>query len=157
MSRSRPWSGFALICSGLLAALPVFAGSPELSSVDSANFAERVTLKTWLAYVVTGDAGVDSVSRAGLEGLARVLNRRTAVEAGGVAAVNIETDELAFFPLLYWAVSAAAPPLSEAARQRVNDYLRQGGTILYDTRNPGGGLYDTRNPGGGLYDTRNPG
>ena len=123
--RSRA-PGPLLLAAALLLAAPAAAGD--------ADFAERATARTWLAYVVTGDPAVDQVSRAGLEGLAQVLVRRTAIDTGGVAAVALETDELAFFPLLYWPVSAAQPALSEAARHRVNDYLHHGGTILFDSR-----------------------
>ena len=64
-----------------------------------------------LAYVRTGNREVDAVSRAGLIGLTATLNRRTAVETAEPLAVDIESDELIFFPLLYWPVTAeqAAP------------------------------------------------
>jgi hypothetical protein len=110
---------------------------PAWAAADD-EAAGRATAKTWLAYVVTGDAGLDQTSRAGLEGLSRVLIRRTSVDVGGVAAVSPETDELAFFPLLYWPVPAAPVGLSEAARRRINDYLHHGGTILFDSRDDQG-------------------
>ena len=57
-------------------------GSVDGSGVVS-EAAERASARTWLAYVMTGDVGVDRVTRGGLEGLARALNRRTAVDTGG--------------------------------------------------------------------------
>ncbi len=95
------------------------------------------TLETRLAYVTTGDAAIDEISRAGLDGLGRVLRRRTAVEPGDPMAVDVETDELAFYPLLYWAISPRQRLLSERATERLNQYLRSGGTILFDTRERG--------------------
>ena len=95
------------------------------------------TLETRLAYVITGDRQVDGISQAGLAGLTRVLRRRTAVEPGEPLGVDIETDELAFFPLLYWAVSTRQRPPSDRALERLNQYLRSGGTILFDTRERG--------------------
>ena len=95
------------------------------------------TLETRLAYVETGDRSLDSVSNAGLRGLSRVLRRRTAVEPGDPIGVNVERDELAFFPLLYWSVSPTQPRLSDKAIDKLNDYLRTGGTILFDTRERG--------------------
>jgi hypothetical protein len=86
---------------------------------------------------MTGDQQVDDVSRAGLIGLGRILRQRTAIEPAEPIAVNIETDELAFFPLLYWAVSPRQRPLSDRATGRLNDFLRTGGTILFDTRERG--------------------
>jgi len=96
------------------------------------------TLETRLAYVITGDQSVDDVTRAGLIGLTRILRQRTAVEPAEPIAVNIETDELAFFPMLYWAVSPRQRPLTERATGKLNDFLRTGGTILFDTRERGG-------------------
>jgi hypothetical protein len=95
------------------------------------------TLETRLAYVTTGDARIDEISRAGLAGLSRMLRRRTAVEPGEPMAVDIETDELAFFPLFYWAVSPTQRLLSDRAIEKLNQYLRTGGTILFDTRERG--------------------
>ncbi|WP_207456051.1 DUF4159 domain-containing protein [Azospirillum sp. SYSU D00513] len=125
----------------LLAAssLAAFAVPSRPALADDARAVE-VTAETYLAYVQTGDATVDNLSRAGLEGLVDVLTRRTAVEAAGARAVNLETDELAFFPLLYWPVSQGQAALSDQARGRVNDYLRNGGTILFDTRDRGTGM-----------------
>ena len=42
----------------------------------------KATLQTHLAYVITGDAAVDEVSKAGLQGLTLFLAQRTALEAG---------------------------------------------------------------------------
>ncbi len=94
-----------------------------------------------LAYVETGIPEIDEVSRAGLQGLSIVLTQRTSVEPGEPVGVDPNTDELAFFPLIYWpVVPEAAPPTAEGT-QRLNDYLRFGGVILFDTRDaaPGSG------------------
>ena len=42
----------------------------------------KATLETHLAYIVTGDAEVDGISKAGLQGLTLFLAQRTALEAG---------------------------------------------------------------------------
>jgi hypothetical protein len=93
-----------------------------------------VTSETRLAYVVTGLADVDDVSRAGLEGLSLVLNRRTAVEAGEPRAVDLAIDDLDLFPLLYWPIPPGHPQLGPGVPERLDAYLRQGGMILFDTR-----------------------
>ena len=48
--------------------------------------------------------------------------------------IDIDKDELIFFPLLYWPVTASEPPPSPQAVARINRYLETGGTILFDTR-----------------------
>ena len=87
-----------------------------------------------LAYVTSGDAAVDAVSEAGLRGLGDQLWNRTAVEPLAPMAVDIETDELGFFPFLYWPIVAGAPLPSAQATAKLNRFLRTGGMILFDTR-----------------------
>ena len=96
------------------------------------------TLTTRLAYVTTGDQALDDITLAGLRGLSDVLRRRTAIEPGEPLAIDIEADELAFLPLLYWAVSPRQKLLSEKARGKLNQFFRTGGTVLFDTRERGG-------------------
>src|SRR4051812_422023 len=131
----RRWGGrgaataaaVALLATGFVPAWPDGAWASD-------DFAIKASGETYLAYVVTGDRSLDDTTKAGLEGLSEVLNRRTAVESAGALAVDVEHDELAFFPLIYWAISPSQPDLSDAARGRLNTFLRNGGTILFDTR-----------------------
>jgi hypothetical protein len=106
---------------------------PAATHADDA-FAVQATAKFRLAYVRTGDDTVDATSRAGLVGLSDALDRRTAVEPGNPIGVDIEADELVFFPLLYWPVTVGESPPSPQAVGKINRYLETGGTILFDTR-----------------------
>jgi len=115
------------------------------------EFAEKATVETHLAYVITGDPEVDAVSKAGLEGLTLFLAQRTALEPGEPIGLDIARDELAFFPMIYWPVAPNAQKPSPEALARIDAYMKQGGTVLFDTRDavmappgPGG---ETRSPG----------
>jgi hypothetical protein len=105
----------------------------------------RATQQTRLAYVITGDAETDNISRAGLEGLTAFLASRTALEPGTPMGVNVASDELSFFPILYWPIVPGTPKPAPAVLARIEAYMKQGGTILFDTRdalaitNPRGG------------------
>lgn len=88
----------------------------------------------YLAYIKTGEPGVDSISRKGLENLARTLAGRTSAEPEGVAEVDIEKDSLAFFPWIYWPVTQAQASPGAAALQKIQAYLDHGGTVLFDLR-----------------------
>jgi hypothetical protein len=96
-------------------------------------------LVTRLAYMATGDAQVDGISRAGLLGLSDYVNRRTNAALGEPAAVTPGETELTFYPLLYWPIVPGAPALSGAAVTALNDFMAHGGIILIDTRNGGSG------------------
>ena len=98
------------------------------------DFASKAALHTRLAYVVTGDAEIDRTSEEGLAGLSKVLRARTALEPADPMGIDIEKDELAFFPLLYWPVREDASPLSDATLAKVDAFMKQGGLIIFDTR-----------------------
>ncbi len=108
-------------------------------AVASDELALQATLDTRLAYVRTGDPRVDQASEAGLAGLSHILAARTSVEPAPPLGIDIETAELAFFPLLYWPVLPDQPLLSDEARERVSAYMERGGTILFDTRDQDAG------------------
>ena len=95
---------------------------------------EKAALDTHLAYVKTGLADVDSVSQAGLTGLSYMLRARTSYEPPDPMGVDPERDDLSLYPLLYWPMDPRAKSLSPKALSRVADYMRNGGTILFDTR-----------------------
>ena len=139
----------AAIVIGIVLAL----APPRLGLADSAadDFAVRATESTHLAYVITGNAEVDAISKSGLQSLTVFLAQRTALEAGEPIGLDISRDELAFFPLIYWPIAPGAPKPSPETLARIDTYMKQGGTILFDTRDaveappgPGG---ETKTPG----------
>lgn len=101
---------------------------------ENDNFAVRATSELVLAHVLTGDKKLDEIANAGLMGLSDTLFFRTSVEPAPPMGVNLETDELAFFPMLYWPITPDQPTPSAAAYDKLNEYLRSGGLILFDTR-----------------------
>ncbi len=121
------------LAAGLVLGLVVLHAPPSQAQTPD-EMAIAATEGVILAYVKTGDAQVDRVSAAGLQGLSEQLYNRTAVEPLAPIGVDIETDELAFFPFLYWPVTADAAVPSAAAYAKLNRFLRTGVLILFDTR-----------------------
>ncbi len=135
----RPWRpGHAMAAAlSAMAVTALLASTPGALADDSRpGDAEAIAAisTTRLAYVVTGDSGVDAVSRAGLEGLRRFLVEKTALEPGEPAGVDIAKDELAFYPMIYWPIDPAAAMPTQEAMARIDEYMKQGGTVLFDTR-----------------------
>jgi Domain of unknown function (DUF4159)/Aerotolerance regulator N-terminal len=118
---------------------------------QSPTNAPQSALETKLAYVITGNAEVDSISKAGLSGLTLFLAQRTALEPGDPIGLDITRDELVFYPLIYWPIVPGAPRPSDAALKRIDAYMKDGGTVLFDTRDavvaPAGQGGETRSPG----------
>jgi hypothetical protein len=123
----------ALRVGATAAALMLLLGSPVRAE------GPNPALETRLAYVQTGDDQLDAISRAGLIGLSEYVNHRTAAELAEPAAVIPGQDDLSFYPLIYWPVSADSSPPSGASIAAMNDYMAHGGIILIDTRNGGSG------------------
>ncbi len=101
-----------------------------------------------LAHVLTGNDRVDSITAAGLKGLSDVLFYRTSVEPAAPISVDLEQDELAFYPLLYWPITEDQPRPSDEAYAKLNTYLRSGGLILFDTRDADIAGFGTASPNG---------
>lgn len=130
--RTAGTTAAVLLCLGALMVQPDLARADDAKPGD-VEAVEAIS-KTRIAYVLTGESSVDAISRAGITGLTRFLVEKTALEPGEPAGVDIAKDELAFYPLIYWPIDPAAAMPSEAAIARVDAYMKQGGTVLFDTR-----------------------
>lgn len=122
--------------------------NPLEAKAQDDGFAIAATSEVVLGYVITGDARTDEISYAGLRGLTRTLFNRTSIEPAAPIGLNIETDELAFFPFLYWPITADQPLPSRDAYAKLNRYLRSGGMILFDTRDADTARFGSSSPEG---------
>ncbi len=128
-------AGGLLLLLSLSGLTPVVAApARQIERHDSDAFQMKMSLETRLAFVRTGHPDIDRISFLGLRALTRTIARRTALEPAEPVGVNIRTDELAFFPLLYWPVPLNPQHLDSATLARINAYMKQGGMILFDTR-----------------------
>jgi hypothetical protein len=132
----------------LLGALVLPQGADAQGLTIEEELALLATSEATLAYVLTGDLDVDDTSRAGLQGLSTTLFQRTSVEPAPPIGVDLELDELAFFPMIYWPITPDQEIPSAAAYRRLNDYLRGGGMIVFDTRDAHVGRFGSGTPEG---------
>ncbi|MEM9584708.1 MAG: DUF4159 domain-containing protein [Pseudomonadota bacterium] len=131
----------------LALSLPQMADA-QTSAEPNDELALLATAEVVLAYVKTGDARLDRTSREGLQGLSYSLFRRTSVEPAAPIEIDLETDELSFYPLLYWPITESQPTPSSAAYAKLNRYLRTGGMIVFDTRDGNIGGFGSSTPMG---------
>src|SRR3954447_26051000 len=123
----------AAVLLALILSATSIAPSPTRAQGDD-DFAIKSVSQTRLAYVVTGNADVDSIVKAGMAGLTLFLAQRTALEAGDPVGIDPARDELAFFPLIYWPIVPGTPKPPQDAINRIDAYMKQGGTVIFDTR-----------------------
>ncbi|MES1150581.1 MAG: DUF4159 domain-containing protein, partial [Dongia sp.] len=119
----------AVVLAVMLSAAPGARAQPQ----ESDEQIIAATQAAHLAYVRTGAPEVDATSRAGLKGLTEVLLQRTSADVGDPVPVDLETDDITFYPLLYWPISGSQRQPSPAAIDRLNKYLAGGGLIFFDT------------------------
>jgi Domain of unknown function (DUF4159)/Aerotolerance regulator N-terminal len=124
----------AMFAVAILGGIAFVTPAPARADQAADEFAMRAVSQTRLAYVVTGNADVDSIVKAGMTGLTLYLAQRTALEAGDPIGVDPAHDELAFFPLIYWPIVPGAPKPPQEAINKIDAYMKQGGTVIFDTR-----------------------
>ena len=123
----RPDGSYRAIPSPSTRVVPLPAGKASEKEIEAA-------LMMRFGYVETGDRALNERTRAGLRGLSNILNMRTSVEPAEPHALNLETDALELYPLIFFVVPENAAPLSDRAVKRLNAYLRAGGALVIDTR-----------------------
>lgn len=121
---------------------------PAFAQQSDNSFALASTGELVLAHVLTGDAKLDEIALAGLQGLSDVLFMRTSIEPSLPVGVDLERDELSFFPLLYWPVTPDQPIPSDEAYAKLNSYMRSGGLVLFDTRDSDISHFGAASPNG---------
>ena len=143
LGRPRAMGAAAVVLA--LVTLPL---AQPASAQSSAADDVLATAEVVLAYVLTGDERIDDISDAGLRGLSDTLFFRTSVEPANPIGVDLERDELAFFPILYWPITPDQPTPSAEAYARLNTYLRSGGMIVFDTRDADIARFGSASPNG---------
>jgi len=126
--------GLRRVAAGLLLGLGALVSPDPAAAQAGDDAAMRGSLELRLAHIVTGDAQVDRTARGGMLGLTNILARRTSIEAGEPVSLDIERDEILFYPFLYWPMAPTQLQLSNAAVTKLGHFMRTGGTILFDTR-----------------------
>ena len=123
----------AAACLLLLAAASPSCAADEAALAASANI-------TRLGYIRSGIADIDDVTQAGLKTLSRVLRERTSIRLEEPAALDLTKDELVFYPVIYWPIDPKMTPPAADGLTKAESYIKNGGTILFDTRDRGDGF-----------------
>ncbi|MDB5492262.1 MAG: hypothetical protein JWO78_2111 [Micavibrio sp.] len=129
---------------GIAAAQPATDAAPAAGTFSTYTRANsgQYAARPHLAYVRTGNQAVDNTARAGLMALHEKLRDLTTIDIAGVVEIDIERDDIALFPMIYWPVGENAPTLSAAAQKKVQAYIQMSPAhlIVFDLNNMGKGL-----------------
>jgi Domain of unknown function (DUF4159)/Aerotolerance regulator N-terminal len=122
----------------LLFALIVTPNAIQKSLAQSTDeFAMQATLETRLAYIKTGNSELDRISMQGLRGLSEKLDDRTSVTLGDPLGIDIKSDDLVFFPIIYWPIDENASEIDDETAAKMTGYMKNGGTFFFDLRENG--------------------
>ncbi|MDZ7823808.1 MAG: DUF4159 domain-containing protein [Ahrensia sp.] len=117
--------------------------APQVSQAQDIKAGDEALIesleKTRLGYVLTGISSTDEITKAGLSGISRFIATRTAFEPNEPIGLDIAQDELSLYPLIYFPIDANADMPSDVAIARLDAYMQNGGTVLFDTRDEIGG------------------
>lgn len=115
----------------LLLAVTVALAAPAQAA--SSGPVPPAALQTSLAYVLTGNAAIDTLSREGLSSLSDFVTSRSAAILGDPTGVTPGQDDLSLYPLLYWPVLPGSAPLAAGAIAALNQFMAGGGILVIDT------------------------
>lgn len=118
-----------IVCLGL-----TLHGNDATASQGKKDSPAYLSSHAVLAYVITGDSQIDTLSRFGLEALVRETQRRTIADVDSVKGIDIEQDILSFYPFIYWPLTNTQSPISKETAHKINNYVSRGGTVFFDTR-----------------------
>jgi hypothetical protein len=88
--------------------------------------------------VVTGNSQIDETSKAGLAAVSRAMANRTSFEPAPPVGLAPGKDELVFYSLIYWPVTVDQPLPDVAALRAIDQFMKNGGTVIFDTRDASG-------------------
>ncbi|WP_336279464.1 DUF4159 domain-containing protein [Bartonella sp. CB175] len=130
-------SNMLLFFSFIMGFITLFLYVPTIYAQNKKNYDETIVQAagaTHLAYVITNNHEIDTASKSGLEALSQFIAERTMLSPGSVVALNLDKDELAFYPLIYWPIDANSPLPTQKSIEKINHFMKHGGTVLFDTR-----------------------
>ncbi len=130
--KARHMTASLLVFAALGLSVPDCVRAAEAPALNARDL--DAVLHTHLAYVMTGDAQVDEASKLGLAALSRAIAARTSLNPGEPNGVDPARDELSFYPIIYWPIVTGRPQPPAQAVTRLSNFMKQGGTVLFDTR-----------------------
>ncbi len=144
--------GTAALAFALTAGMPAQTGAQDMNGVVASDV--DLATRPWMAYIRTGNAGLDGLTEAGMFGLGKQLYhrsmvQRTVVHADGDGAESstaqimpygIELDEaltyddLSYHRIIFWAIDPGQEQPSAETIRVLNEFLEKGGTLFFDVR-----------------------
>ena len=66
--------------------------------------------------------------------LTKIMRERTSIEASPPRGIDINKDDIVFYPLLYWPIINDSYSFTGEIISKIQNYMKNGGLIIFDTR-----------------------
>jgi hypothetical protein len=94
--------------------------------------AQSAALQTTLAYIPGPDAAANRITADGLATISAEVSTHTSASLAAPEAVSPGTDDLAFYPLIYWLITPDTAAPSPAGCAALTAYMAHGGLLVID-------------------------
>ena len=101
-------------------------------TISNSLCAKEYLNNTYLAYIKIQDSRINSISENGLTTIKNLLNARTSVTPEGVVGLDINNDELYYYPFLYWPLTKDVQKIDQLVINKIKNYIHNGGIIFFD-------------------------
>ncbi len=103
--------------------------------VQSADEVINKVNTTKLAYVKTGNKVIDEISKNGILSISEYITSKTSVILGFPDEINLDEDDIFFYPILYFPFINSKKTVSEKKIRKIQNFINNGGILIFDCKN----------------------
>ena len=90
--------------------------------------------QTKLAYIQTGVEEIDDINYKGLSEISSYISSKTSAILGNPIGLNLEKDEIDYFPIIYISLINNAKKLNDVSLKKLQNFINSGGILLFDCK-----------------------
>lgn len=103
------------------------------SSIKASSLTEeKLANNLYFGHVKSRDPITNLNAGRGMYHLTAEVRDKTAIRPNGYVSIDMERDDISFFPFLYWPVTDREATLTDAAQRKLQEYINKGGMIIFD-------------------------
>ncbi len=87
-----------------------------------------------IGYVITKNKNINEINENGLISLSNFITQKTAAIMELPEPIDFYTDELYYYPLIYWSIIDENTNLDENEIKKINNYTKNGGLLIIDCK-----------------------
>ena len=85
-----------------------------------------------IGYILSGNQNIDMISANGLNVISKFVSAKTASIFNKPKPINLGSDDLYFYPLIYWPITSNLVEVKNKQKQKIESFIQDGGLLLID-------------------------